>query len=161
MEVINENKTAVFKQFLGDPCPHCSVVNVSLDFLDEQKTLATELQSLDMAKPCLFVSEGLVMYLGAVGKLKLLRDVSAVAAPGSVFILQFLDGSESEAAKANPALLEHALSAAEASSTLSESGWGEFLFSKYGDDKLNFGRYPVDKFKPNASFSFLICKKLT
>merc|ERR1712100_834423 len=115
MEVINANKSSFFKDYLGNPSPHCQVVNVSLDFLDKEKTLTTELPApFDATKASVFVSEGLIMYLGAAGKFKLLQDVSAVAAVGSVFILQFLDGSESEAAKANPAVLEHALSADEA-----------------------------------------------
>ena len=63
-------------------------MNVSLDFLDEEKSLATELKApFHVNKPTVFVSEGLIMYLGKVGKIKLLRDVSAVAGDGSVFIL--------------------------------------------------------------------------
>jgi len=160
MEVINTNKEKVFRELLDAPVSHCSVVNVSLDFLNEEKTLATELPApFDAAQPSVFVSEGLVMYLGA-GKFKLLRDVSAVAALGSVFILQYMDASESNKAKEDPSVLDHALSAEEATSTLSELGWGEFVISKFGDEALNFGRYPSDKFKPCASFSFLVCKKL-
>lgn len=161
MEVINQNKATVFKDFLSSPSPKCSVVNVTLDFLDEDKTLATELGApFDATKPSVFVSEGLIMYLGSSGKLKLLRDMSAVAALGSVFILQYMDPSESEAAKANPAVLQFGLSADEATRTLTELGWRDFEISKFGDEKLNFGRFPVDRFKPSASFSFLICKKL-
>lgn len=161
MEVINTNKEQVFKDFLGSPVPHCPVVNVSLDFLNEEKTLATELAApFDVTKPSVFVSEGLVMYLGAVGKLKLLRDVSAVAAPGSVFILQFMDASESQKAKDDPSVLGPALSLEEAKGVLSPLGWSEFEASKFGDEKLNFGRFPLDKFEPKATFSFLVCKKL-
>jgi len=161
MEVINENKEKVFKDFLADPSPHCSVVKISLDFLDSEKRLSTALGSkFDMAKPSVFVSEGLIMYLGAEGKLKLLRDTSAAAAKGSVLILQFMDGSDSAAAKANPAILANALTMEEATSTLTELGWGNLEFSKFGDEKLNFGRFPTDKFQPSSSFSFLVCKKL-
>jgi methyltransferase (TIGR00027 family) len=160
MEVINANKAAVFKDYLGGPTSHCPVNNICLDFLHQEMTLATELiEPFDISKPTVFVSEGLVMYLGAEGKLKLLRDVSAVAAPGSSFILQFMDPSESEAAKTNPAACAAGLSADEAVSTLSGLGWGEFQISKFGDQSLNFGRYPTDKFEPCASFSFLICVK--
>merc|ERR1711920_1144002 len=159
MDVINKNKEVVFKDLLGAPTPHCNVTNVTLDLLNEEQTLATELSApFDAAKPSVFVSEGLVMYLGAVGKLKLLRDVSAVAAPGSVFILQFMDATESNQ-KDNPAALAAALSQEEATSTLSPLGWSGFERSKFGDEALNFGRFPNDKFEPTASFSFLICKK--
>merc|ERR1712159_887497 len=149
MEVINTNKEKVFKEILSAPRPHCNVINVSLDFLSETKTLATELQDpFDKAMPSVFISEGLVMYLGATGKFKLLRDVSAVAAPGSVFILQYLDASDSAKAREDPTLLDSALSAAEAKETLSGLGWGEFNVSRYGEEDLNFGRYPLDKFPP-------------
>lgn len=148
MEVINQNKVTVFKDILGNPSAHCPVVNVTLDFLDKDKTLATELSApFDALKPTLFLSEGLIMYLGADGKIKFLHDVSAVASSGSVFILQFMDN-------------EHALTKEEAEKTLTELGWGEFEFCKYGEEKLNFGRFPTDKFEPKASFSFVVCKKL-
>merc|ERR1712070_142449 len=163
MEVINANKSQVF-ELLGGPTPHCSAVhNVSLDFLNEEKTLATELAAtpFEAEKPTVFLSEGLVMYLGPVGKLKLLRDVSAVAAVGSILILQFMaPDPPSEAVKANPTLLEHALSVEEATGTLSEHGWGEFQFSKFGEEQCSFGRFPVDRFKPSGAFSFVVCTKL-
>jgi len=56
--------------------------------------------------------------------------------------------------------MEPALSVDEATRTLTELGWGELEFSKFGDEKLNFGRFPTDRFKPTACFSFLVCKKL-
>ena len=56
---------------------------VDLDFKDEERTLATELRSegsaFDAAAPALFIAEGLIMYLGALGKIKLLKDVSGRA----------------------------------------------------------------------------------
>jgi len=165
MQVVNSGKRKIVSEFLGDPSPYCKVENVDLDFLDKEKTLGTELSSgsarscsFHAHEPTIFVSEGLIMYLGPEGKLKLIRDVSAVAAPGSVFILQFLDGSESEAAKANPAILANALSVEEAKQALTENGWENFEFSKFGDAKLNFGRFPADR-KPSASFSFCVCTK--
>lgn len=161
MEVINQNKAKVFGEILGGPSPHCTVHNITLDFLDPVKSLSTELtKPFDTSFPSLFVSEGLVMYLGPEGKLKLLRDLSAVAAVGSVLVLQFMDASESAAAKDNPALLKMALSPNEITSILGELGWLNFEFSKFGDEKLNFGRYPVDRFKPSASFSFVVCEKV-
>merc|ERR1711862_235106 len=98
-----------FDGILGSPTPHCGKVHtLSLDFLDKEKTLSSELVApFDSKKPSLFVSEGLIMYLGAEGKLKFIKDVSAVAAPGSVFVLQFMDGSESEMAKQYPHLLDN------------------------------------------------------
>ena len=132
-----------------------------MDCLDEEKSLATELKApFDANKPTVFVSEGLIMYLGAIGKIKLLRDVSAVAAVGSVFILQFLDGSESQHAKANPESMDNALTETEARDTLSALGWGEFEFFKYGDESLNYGRFPLDRFSVNSTFRFMLAKKV-
>jgi methyltransferase (TIGR00027 family) len=160
MEVINAKKQDIFTQCLGSPVSHCSVVNVTLDFLNEETTLAATLPTpFNATAPTVFVAEGLIMYLGAVGKLKLLKDVSAAAAPGSVFILQFLDGSESSK-KDDPLTMAAALSAKEATSTLAPLGWGKFEVTKFGEEKLNFGRFPLDKFQPTASFSFLVCRKL-
>lgn len=164
MAVVNEGKSRIFGELLGAPEPHCPVTTVDLDFLDAEKTLATELGKpgstprFDANAPTLFVSEGLIMYLGAVGKVKLLADVSAVAAPGSVLVLQFMDASQSAAAKENPAALEHALSVEEATRELTRHGWTDLQFSMFGDEKLSFGRYP-ERFKPSASFSFCVCKK--
>merc|ERR1712188_343124 len=144
--------------FLGAPVPHCQQVhNVDLDFLDTEKSLATELQEagFDSAKPSVFVSEGLIMYLGAEGKLKLLRDVSAAAAPGSVFILQFMDPSDSD----NAAGADNALTVEEAKTALGEGGWSSLEFNKFGDSVLNYGRFPTDRFGPHASFSFVVCMK--
>jgi len=157
MAVINDNKRKVFADFLGDPKAHCEKRLVDLDFLEEEKTLATELckdgSCFDAAAPTLFVSEGLIMYLGATGKIKLLKDVSAVAAPGSVFVLQFMDGSESGAASAAVLTKEEAIR------ELTSHGWENLEFSHFGDDKLNFGRFPTDRFKPKTAFSFCVCTK--
>ena len=93
-----------------------------------------------------------------MGKVKLISDVSAVAAPGSVLVLQFMDASQSAAAKANPAALDNALSQEEATRELTRHGWVDLRFSRFGDETLNFGRYP-ERFEPSAAFSFCVCKK--
>ena len=155
MEVVNQNKEKIFKDFLDNPKPHCPVVhNVTLDFLNKEILLSNALakfKSFDATQPTIFICEGLVMYLGEAGKLKLLRDVSAVAAPGSVFILQFMEDIESNSSAA--------LSQSDATATLEENGWDNLIFSRYGDETLNYGRFPTDKFKSSASFSFLVCTK--
>ena len=48
---------------------------------------------------------------------------------------------------------------AEATATLTELGWADLEFSKYGDERLNFGRFPTGKFEPSAAFSFVVCRK--
>ena len=166
MAVVNEGKAKIFGDVLRAPEPRCSVTTVDLDFLDAEKNLATELSKagpsprFDADAPTVFVSEGLIMYLGAAGKLKLIADVSVVAAPGSVLVLQFMDASQSAAAKANPAALANALSIEEATQELTRHGWANLQFSRFGDEKLSFGRYP-EQFQPSAAFSFCVCTKAT
>ena len=162
MATVKAAKATVLKQLLHSPTSQCAVNDVDLDFLDEERTLATELPKVagfDATSPSLFIAEGLIMYLGPKGKLKLLNDISAVAAPGSVFVLQFMDASESETAKNTPGAVEAALSVEEATRELSAHGWVDFEFRKFGDEALNFGRFPTDRFKPSASFSFCVCTK--
>jgi len=158
MNVINVAKDQVFKG-LGDalPAPHCGPVhNVDIDFLDTARTLATALpKPFDAADPTLFLAEGLIMYLGPEGKVKLLRDVSAVAAPGSVFVLQFMDPADSD----KPEAKAGGLTRQEAIDNLTALGWRDFVFGRYGDATLNFGRFPTDRFKPAAAFSFVIAHK--
>lgn len=162
MEVIQTGKAKIFAEILGAPAPHCPTRDIVLDLLDTSTSLKDELcaASFDAEKRTFFFAEGLVMYLGKEGKIKLLKDVSAAAAPGSVFVLQFMDASESEAAKSNPGALDAALSVEEIMQTLPGLGWEQLQFSRFGDERLSFGRFPADKFKPQASFSFLVCTKV-
>jgi O-methyltransferase involved in polyketide biosynthesis len=143
MTVVLEGRKKVFGELLGAPESHCSVTTVDLDFLDEGKTLATELGAaglaFDISAPTVFIAEGLIMYLGAFGKLKLLADISAVAAPGSVLVLQFMDASQSQAAKDNPEVLASALRVKETTQELTKHWWVDLEFSMFGDEKLSYG----------------------
>ena len=161
MAVVNDGKKTILREVLQNPQAHCKTEDIDLDFLDELKVLSSELAttSFDPKAPSIFLSEGLIMYLGNVGKVKLIKDLSEVAASGSMLVLQFMDASESESAKANPAALDAALSQKEATDELTKNGWGNLQFSKFGDDQLNFGRFPTDKFVPQATFSFCVCTK--
>jgi methyltransferase (TIGR00027 family) len=147
MEKNNTARRAVFRDLLGDPATNCPVQLVDLDFLDTEKTLATELAAqapaFDATQPSIFLAEGLIQYLGE-GKSKLFKEVSHVAVPGSVFILQFLDGTGTPHAA-------HGISAEDVAR--GNEGWGDFEFVKFGEEKLNFGRYR-EGFEPNGLFSF-------
>merc|ERR1719291_1180923 len=152
MENVNVKKVKIFEDFLGGPKPFSAVHNVNLNFLSEETSLKKELTSIDSfdeTKPTMFVSEGLIMYLGEVGKFKLLRDLSTVAAPGSIFILQFSEDLVNNA--------PHSLSTDDATSALQDGGWSEFEFSRFGDETLNYGRFPTAKYSPSATFSFVVC----
>ena len=161
MEEINKPRARIFGELLGAPASHCAIKTVDLDFLDEEKTLATELVKeglgWDAASPSLFIAEGLVMYLGP-GKLKLLTDVSAVAAPGSVFVLNFMEATAEAVAQYGEAATANALSAEEAARVLTEHGWESFEISRYGEEKLSFGRFP-EQFEPSVAFSFCVQKE--
>ena len=67
MPEVNLPRARIFGKLLGAPPPHCAVTTVDLDFLDKNKTLATELgqagSGFDAAAPSLFIAEGLVMYV--------------------------------------------------------------------------------------------------
>ena len=106
MATVNEQKVTVFREFLGSPTPLCSSINVDLDFLGDT-TLASALgeTSFDANQPGIFLSEGLIMYLGAEGKIKLLSELSAVAASGSVVILQFMEDVKNNAPQGEKARL--------------------------------------------------------
>jgi len=147
MEENNAARRAVFRDILHDPASHCPVQLVDLDFLDTEKTLTTELAAqapaFDATQPGIFLAEGLIQYLGG-GKSKLFQDVSRVAVPGSVFILQFLDGT------GTPHVAQ-GISADDV--TRGNEGWGDFEFCKFGEEQLNFGRYR-ERFEPNGLFSF-------
>jgi methyltransferase (TIGR00027 family) len=147
METNNTARRMVFASALNNPTSFCPVHLVDLDFLATNKTLSTELAAqtsgFDPTVPSIFLAEGLIQYLGP-GKLKLFQDVSQVAAPGSVFILQFLDATGTE----------HVASGIGADEvTKANAEWGEFQYHKFGDAELNFGRYP-EGFEANGLFSF-------
>jgi len=151
---VNKNKATIFAYFLGAPKSHCSMVNnIDLDFLSEEVSLAKKLAetSFDALKPAIFLCEGLIMYLGAEGKLKLLRDISEAAAPGSVFVLQFMEDVKNNTPEA--------LRTDEAKATLVDGGWQDLVFSQFVDETLNYGRFPTDRFPPQAGFSFVVCVK--
>ena len=91
------------------------------------------------------------MFALYAGKVKLLEDVSSVAAPGSVLVLNFMEDVKNNRPQA--------LSKELATAVLTQHKWGELVVSRFGDETLNFGRFPTDKFPPQESFSFLVCVK--
>ena len=88
MPVVLEGRNKVFGELLVAPESHCPVTTVDLDLLDESKTLATELSAagsgFDASAPTVFIAEGLIMYLGAVGKLEAKHERLAAARGDSV-----------------------------------------------------------------------------
>ena len=155
----------MFSKFT-DLKPYCQASkNVSLDFLSNETTLeiALEKAGFDKRAPAVFLAEGLIMYLGEEGKSKFIDEVSSAAVKGSVFILNFMDPSGSAAYKANPdpqsPLWKSALFRTQAEELLEKNGWTDLKFQRFGDEFLNYGRYPLDKFEPSTSFSFVVCTK--
>ena len=82
------------------------------------------------------------MYLGESAQMHL-REVDALATPGDVLILNFIE---------HPGFTR---------GVIVESlggGWTDLQFNMYGDDVLSFGRFK-DNFPPSPAFSFLVCRK--
>ena len=163
MEPINEMKRKVFDILksngrMGEPfCHHLETI--SLDFLDEDKKLRNELSNSGFSTkdPAIFVAEGLIMYLGA-GKERFLKSLSDSAATGSVLILNFMEHpDEVEGRQMDPTYM----SLNDMKNVLTKEGWDEasFQVNRFGDDVLNYGRFPNDKFDKSTSFSFLVCRK--
>ena len=163
MEKINEMKTNVFDILrtngqMGKP--YCdNLYNISMDFLDENKTLLNELTKINFSsnEPTIFVAEGLIMYLGE-GKSRFLKEISCSAAPGSVLILNFIEHpDEEEGRKMDPTYM----SLKDTKDVLTKNGWDNtsFQVNRFGDDILNYGRFPNDRFDTSTYFSFLVCCK--
>ena len=93
------------------------------------------------------------MYLGESSK-PFLRELSALAAPGSSLILNFLAVSPAYRGKV-PGEMSEAILREE----LPALGWGALRFHEYGDAVLNFGRFK-EGFPPSPSFSFVVATKL-
>ena len=162
MAQINEMKTKIFDVLKTNrrmDKSYCeNLANISMDFLDETKNLVNELTKANFSKddPTIFVAEGLIMYLGG-GKPRFLKEVSDAAAPGSVLILNFMQHSDDvEGAK-----MEYYMSLEDMKNTLVNEGWDKksFKVNRFGDDVLNYGMFPNDKFQKSYSFSFLVCHK--
>jgi len=153
MEAVNKPKLNIMKKLGAEPL--CKKVEIiSMDFLDKEKSLKSELQTkgFDVCKPSAFVAEGLIQYLGE-GKLKFLADVAVAAAVGSIFILQYLDDSAGGPPGSPPQGLSDAI--------LKEQlgcDWS-YEFHYYGDPALNFGRYDLERFSPSPFFAFMVATK--
>jgi len=142
-------KAKVFEQI--GATPFCVNVAVAADLLDST-ALADGLASAgyNATAPSIFLAEGLIMYLGARSA-DFLAAVSAVAAPGSTLILNFI-GSEDAAAPPG-AFSEKGLR-----EKLEQGGWTDLHFNIFGDEVLNYGRFNT-AFPPSKSFSFVVCQK--
>ena len=164
MKVINDAKEKVFDLIMKNyqmKKHYCEKIeNISLDFLDQEKNLTSELSNAEFSKnqPTIFVGEGLIMYLGS-GKTRFLKDVSNTAAPGSVLILNFMAYlNEEEGREKDPTFM----STKDLVKLLVAEGWdnNSIKINQFGDSVLNYGRYPNNKFEESPYFSFLVCKML-
>jgi methyltransferase (TIGR00027 family) len=164
MKVINEAKEKAFdlimKNYQMNKHYRGKIEMISLDFLDQEKNLSSELSNAGFSKnkPTIFVAEGLIMYLGT-GKTRFLKDVSNTAPPGSILILNFMAFlNEEEGREKDPTYM----STTDLVQLLVAEGWdnNSITINQFGDSALNYGRYPNDKFEESPSFSFLVCKKL-
>lgn len=161
MHAVNAGKKQVFEKLLNNPTPKCKTCNTDLDFLDESTSLHEQLTTttaFNPAAPSVILSEGCIAYLGT-GNVKFLDDLTAIAAPGSALILQFNDFSDCPDITSSQDHIKNSLSHAKAEQELTRLGWVNLHFSKFGEDELNFGRFPTDRFTPKACFSFVVGTK--
>ena len=163
MEPINEMKRKVFDVLKSNGrmgSPFCqNLETISMDFLDEDEKLSNRLakSGFSAKEPTIFVAEGLIMYLGA-GKERFLKSVSDSAASGSVLILNFMEHpDEVEGRQMDPTYM----SLQDLKNVLTTEGWdsNSFEINRFGDDVLNYGRFPNDEFDISTYFSFLVCRK--
>jgi len=146
MEEINNPKKGLFKALGMEPlCSKHSLVSTDLKKkgeLEKELTCA----GFDPKKKSIIVAEGLIMYLGEAQQM-FLEEVSSLAAPGSVFILNFMDVPK-----------EHGLPKDEIQKVMESGGWENLKFNQFGDEVLNYGRFNSD-YEPSKSFSFIVAQK--
>ena len=140
-KVLDELKA---KGELNDPI--CERKVIALDFSKEStKDLPNHRFNQDV--PTCWILEGLVMYLKKEDNEKLMEELSALSAPGSYAILNFM--------AANPACKPDELDA-----VITAQGWTKEETTYFGDKDFNYGRYPEGK-DSNLMFGFSFYKKLT
>lgn len=151
LAVITSRKERFFKAQLGVE-PLCAMAAVTADLLDAA-ALADGLAQAghDTSAASVFLAEGLVMYLGDKTP-ALVSAVSAVAARGSTFIINFM-GSDPEVGSPPGTASQEEMRA-----MLEVAGWSDLRFNLFGDDVLNYGRYK-EGHPPNRCFSFVVCTK--
>mmetsp|Transcript_19812 Transcript_19812/g.39478 ORF Transcript_19812/g.39478 Transcript_19812/m.39478 type:complete len:297 (-) Transcript_19812:118-1008(-) len=153
MEAMNRSKESVFEALLVDKGgaatePVCPRRVVSADFtVENDLTNSLKGAGYDAAGRGLFLAEGLIMYLGEAQR-SFLQEVSRLAAPGSVLILNFLDGPSNTSNLSTDQLKELLLA----------EGWTDLTFNKFGDNVLNYGRFNSE-YNPTSSFSFVTCTR--
>jgi len=148
-------KTKLFEHWGAEPICTLSAT-VAADLLDAGGLKSClEAAGFGPAAPSVLLAEGLIMYLGERGA-DFLTAVSGIAAAGSTFILNYMEGKQGEGGEPQPGTW----SPDSLRAHLEPAGWRDFQFFVFGDDSLNFGRFPADQ-EPNRAFSFMVCTKGT
>lgn len=151
MDVINTPKRALF-QALGITKPLCLEYNIVSADLKQPRDLQSKLETLgfDKSQKTIYLAEGLIMYLGDQQQ-TFVQQISKLAAPGSTWILNFLDHPNAPPGSSFPT--------EDMKSELTKEGWVDLKVNKFGDDVLNYGRFPNDEYQPSPAFSFVVATK--
>lgn len=146
MEAINAPKRALLDALALKPlCSEHALVSTDLT---QKGQLQQDLSAagFDAGRPSVIVAEGLIMYLGEAQR-SFLEEVSALAAAGSVLVLNFMDVPK-----------EHGIPMSELTSILQSLGWHQLTYNHFGDHLLDYGRFQRE-FTPSKCFSFVVCSK--
>jgi methyltransferase (TIGR00027 family) len=146
----------------GQKCP---VETVSIDFLSKERSVkdvllatGTKAPIFEMSKPSIFLAEGLFPYFGKEERAKVFQEITEVAAPGSVFIFNYIDATSEILGKFLPP--NTYTTQEEIRTSLLSSKWTDVRVFQFGDDTMDYGRYMHAKFdKPNQIWNFVVCKK--
>merc|ERR1712224_1164142 len=122
-----------------------------MDFTKESvKDLPTKCnegtQSFNQEVPTCWILEGLVMYLTREVNTEMFKEITALSTKDSYMILNWTGFQ--------PVCLPD-----QDDVIMKDLGWEKELRAHFGDDQINYGRYPEGK-EPNKMFGFTLYRKL-
>jgi len=147
----------------GQKCP--VIETVTIDFLSKERTIKDVLMTtgtitpiFEISKPSIFLAEGLFPYFGKEGRNKIFQEITDVAAPGSVFIFNYIDATRQILGKFLPPKTH--TTQEDIGNSLRNLKWTDMRVFQFGDDTLDYGRYMHEKFdRPNSIWNFVVCTK--
>jgi len=143
---VNAVKSAFFSHNAATPL--CPVVNVSADFCTAG--MLTEKLSeagFEVQAPSAFLIEGVLDFLeDSAGSF--LHEVSQLAAPGSIAIINYAIGPQRPGTFTAETLQK----------LLEGFGWKDFQIDVFGGERLNYGRYK-EGLPPSEDWAFATCVK--
>lgn len=137
------------------PCPRAAL---SIDLTQSEEALPRALRAAGFSDtlPTFWLLEGLTMYLPAEVNAQLVRSMAQLSPSGSQLCVGFIADASKLPQQAKPV---YAPPIPEFSALLRAHDWaGELQVDRFGDARLNFGRYPAGT-PPDAMQCFALCDK--